>query len=74
MRECPYCKEELETGYIPTGTTPPQWLPKEKKASMLRGGISKDAISLNGKNTLRGYQIEACRCRRCGMIFLNMKQ
>ena len=36
MHECPYCKEKMKQGYIPTDTIPPQWIPEGKKINSIR--------------------------------------
>ncbi|WP_235858754.1 PF20097 family protein [Traorella massiliensis] len=30
MMKCPYCGKEMQHGYIPTDTTPAQWIPDGK--------------------------------------------
>lgn len=29
--KCPYCGEEMQSGFIPTDLTPAQWIPDGKK-------------------------------------------
>ena len=29
--KCPYCGKEMQLGFIPTDTTPAQWIPEGKK-------------------------------------------
>ena len=34
---CPNCGKEMQSGYVPTDGTPPQWIPNGKKQSLLNG-------------------------------------
>ena len=33
--KCPYCQKEMQTGYIPNGGQPVQWIPYGEKPSVL---------------------------------------
>ncbi len=69
--KCPYCEKEMQNGYIPTDTTPAQWLPEGEKQSLFKLKYSKNCKKLISENTSFGIHAIAYYCGNCGIVLLN---
>ena len=71
MMNCPYCQNEMQSGYISNWSQPVQWLPDGKRPSMFAFSSAKDGIPLiNQYEPLRarGYKAEAGYCPKCKIV------
>lgn len=68
--KCPYCGEEMQSGFIPTDLTPAQWIPDGKNQSLLKMKYAKDCIKIISENTFLGIHAKADYCKSCGIILL----
>ena len=68
--KCPYCGEEMRKGFIPTDTTPSQWIPEGEKQSLLKFSYAKNCKKIISKRTWLGIQAQADCCTSCGIILL----
>lgn len=68
--KCPYCGKEMQLGFIPTDTTPAQWIPKGKKQSLLKTKYSKDCKKIVAEDTFLGIHAKADYCESCGIVLL----
>ncbi len=68
--KCPYCGKEMQSGYVPTDGTPPQWIPDGKKQSLLNLKYSKNCKKIVAEDTLLGFHAKADYCESCGIILL----
>ena len=67
--KCPYCNQEMHTGYIPNSSQPVQWLPEGEKASIWRGGVSPNAVRLSARRPMFGdHQAISHLCVACRVI------
>lgn len=69
--KCPYCKKEMQRGYIPNGSQPVQWIPDGARPSHLSFSVAEQGISLiNQFKPLKayGYKAEAHYCSDCKVI------
>lgn len=66
--KCPYCEKEMQTGYIPNGNQPVQWIPDGKKSPVLARSVSADGVSLDNSFSLKGYQAKAHYCAACKLV------
>ena len=69
--KCPYCKAEMEYGYIHNSKQPVQWFPNYKKPSYIVFKGSKDGINLFNTFALiksNGYKAEAYYCPHCKIV------
>ncbi len=73
MKECPYCKEKMKQGYIPTDAIPPQWIPKGEKINSIRSFLSKDGVEMYGEKSTFGNKATAYFCEKCKIAILNAK-
>ena len=73
MQECPYCKEKMKQGYIPTDTIPPQWMPKEEKVNSIRFLVSKNGVEISGEKSACGNRATAYFCEKCKIAILKAK-
>ncbi len=73
MKECPYCNEQMEKGYIPTDAIPPQWIPEGKKINAIRFIVSKDGVELSGEKRASGHKAKAYFCKNCAIAILDAK-
>ena len=68
---CPYCQEEMQSGYIPNGEQPVQWIPNGEKPSRISFSIAEKGIVLiNQFKPLQanGYKAEAYYCAKCKIV------
>lgn len=71
IKDCPYCKEKMEVGYIPTAETLAQWIPDEERPSLIRFRYAKKSKKLIAENTLLGHRAKAFYSNNCGIVLLN---
>ena len=72
--KCPYCSAEMQSGFIPTDTTPAQWIPDGKKQSLLKTKYSKDCKKLVYEDSFLGIHAKATYCEHCGIVLLKEKR
>lgn len=68
--KCPYCGKKMQSGFIPTDTTPAQWISNDKKQSLIKTKYSKDCKKIIADNTLMGIHAKADYCESCGIVLL----
>ena len=73
MQECPYCKENMKQGYIPTDTIPPQWIPKDEKMNSIRFFVLTNGVEVSGEKSALGHKATAYFCENCKVAILKAK-
>ena len=68
--KCPYCGEEMQSGFVPTDMIPAQWIPDGKKQSLFKLNYAKDSIKIVYENTAFGIHAKADYCKTCGIVLL----
>ena len=71
MKECPYCKEPMDIGYVPTDLIPPQWIPEEDKPALIKFRYAKGSKKIIYTDSLLGKRATAYYCSKCGIILLS---
>ena len=74
--ECPYCRKNMESGYIPNGQQPVQWIPDGEKPSMFSFSTSPKGITLCNKFSplkANGYKAKAYYCSHCGIVLAQIE-
>ena len=71
--KCPYCENGMLNGYIHNPSQPIQWIPKEEKPSMWRGGVAKRAVRLGEWGLLRESKVTAFYCPNCEVVIIPAK-
>ena len=71
MKECPYCKEPMDIGYVPTDEIPPQWIPETEKPALIKFHYAKTSKKIIYIDSLLGKRAIAYHCNQCGIILLN---
>lgn len=69
--KCPYCNQEMLSGYIPNGNQPVQWLPDGEKPSMLAFTTAEKGVTLVNKFAplkANGYKATAFYCKECKIV------
>ncbi len=75
--KCPYCNNEMKSGYIPNGQQPVQWLPEGKKPSMLSFQTNDEGVELLNKFKFfkaNGYAADAYFCPNCKLVIAKTKE
>ena len=67
--ECPYCKQEMERGYIQCrdGVT---WTPKKQPVKAL-SFLAKGAVSLRNDGTSSSSTVIAYHCKNCKLVLIS---
>lgn len=68
-RNCPYCKEEMEQGYIQCRDG--LWWAKKKRPVPALPSMNKESVKLGTGGFLEGDTVEAYRCRACKKILID---
>lgn len=74
MKECPYCKGQMEPGFIGGESAPLYWIPEGKRDTMFRYHVPDAGIELNQNSTMRNklfvyrYRSEAYYCKTCKLV------
>ena len=74
--KCPYCGKEMESGYIPNGYQPVQWIPEGERPSLLSFSTSETGVTLDNKFSpfkANGYRAAAFYCADCGIVIAPVK-
>lgn len=71
--ECPYCKEEMNEGFIYSGKNDICWTPIDKKSNFIINHPNKDQILLAKLNFFKGCKIKVFRCNKCQVDIINEK-
>lgn len=69
--KCPCCGKEMLSGYLYNGSQPLQWIPENKRPSMLSFSVAESAVSLRNRFSpirVGGYQAEAYHCPVCKLV------
>lgn len=80
--KCPYSSKEMRSGYFHNYRSPIEWIPDDKKPSMVNFTLSDGAISLCGKveplmvallktslkAMVEGYKAKAYYCEGCQIV------
>lgn len=70
MMNCPYCKQELWSGYIHNSGQPVQWIPNGTKPSIWRGGLAKRSVPLSDYSFFRESKANAYYCPSCKVVII----
>ena len=72
--KCPYCQQEMRSGFLHNGTQPVQWIPEGGKPSNWKWRAAKGGIQLSkGNGFWNGYTAEAHYCPSCGIVITKTK-
>ena len=66
----------MQEGYIPNGSQPVQWIPKDEKPSHFSFSVAEQGVSLNNQfHPLKanGYQAAAHYCSNCRIVIASAK-
>lgn len=62
---CPYCKREMQEGFIYSGKTDLHWTPKDEQQSWLINRVHESEVMLCKWNIIKGAKIKVFRCAAC---------
>lgn len=68
--ECPYCKKEMRSGYIPSSNSSISWFPDEEYPARV---LSDRAVPL-ARDPWEGAVVRACYCPDCRRIVINVPE
>lgn len=75
--KCPYCQEEMQSGYIHNSNQPVQWIPEGKKPSGFSFTVSDDGVTLSNEFKpfkANGYRAKAYYCNKCHLVIAPTKE
>ena len=70
---CPYCQQEMRSGYLQNSVQPVQWIPAGGKPSIWMGEPAKDGVQLGDGTYFKGYTAKAHYCAKCGIVIVPVK-
>ncbi len=66
---CPFCQDEMKSGYMHNGRQPLEWVPADKKPTAFADRYSPDGVPLiNDRRFWSGYRAEAFYCPACHIV------
>ncbi|CCV64386.1 conserved hypothetical protein [Alteracholeplasma palmae J233] len=71
---CPYCKKEMEEGFIPAITMRNQWIKKDGKIPATIFTTSKDGFAISEFPLFTRKKTIANYCSECETIIISVKK
>ena len=71
--KCPYCEQEMRSGYVHNQGQPVQWIPDGVRASVWRGGLANGAVQLGEDSFWFDSKADAFYCPSCEVVIIPAK-
>ena len=68
--KCPYCKNEMDPGFLPATKLPLYWLPESSSTSLSVISKPKDGIQLTKFPMWTTQKARSFYCRKCEIVIL----
>ncbi len=71
---CPFCKKEMEEGFIPACKETLQWIPKDEDIPWTIYKIAKGGVRLSKNPILSSQRVIAYCCKQCDMVIIPVEK
>lgn len=71
--KCPYCHQEMQTGYIEAAKVDLNWTPEGKKTNFIINKPEDYQVVLSKLSWFKGAKVKVMRCPQCQIEIINEK-